>query len=516
MQPCEDYFVSHNQHYHQIPQCLQYSFTHQRVSLQESYIMARFRDIPQELLCAIIASCQDQHRHALVSSPYLPGIGLAYKILNDRRVSTKSLLSLSLTSKELNRLTEPYLYESWGTTGNDCESWTRVKLRSLQRFLLAILSRPHLASYVRYVEANCWTELGIQQVHFISSQSADIQLLTQAARKVAVPDVESWIWALKTGSSDAYMALLFSQAVRLKELSLALPSCAKYSNQIVHQAAGHGTGFKALQHLSKISFAWPEHTGQRGLYEVTPYLCLPSVEAYHATHAWRCTDPEVSWGWYTQKRNRLEGTPSLAPKLKTIDLRKTNLDPNAMKRLLSAYRSLESFELLVKLEPGQRYVVNTLGPLAFLQALQPSISTLRHLRLGAHSAMTSGRVLPLGSLQGFDHLTSLDIDVQILLGGDPQTAPSLADILPSSIESLVLRYWVATELWDDDDLISHLWALVPRAADQTRRLHTVHLVKAFGRHDLCGTFSTDELELSAAFSAAGIHLPSKLPDVKCI
>lgn len=130
--------------------------------------------------------------------------------------------------------------------------------------------------------------------------------------------------------------------------------------------------------------------------------------------------------------------------------------------------------------------------------------------------MTSGRVLPLGSLQGFDHLTSLDIDVQILLGGDPQTAPSLADILPSSIESLVLRYWVATELWDDDDLISHLWALVPRAADQTRRLQTVHLVKAFGRHDLCGTFSTDELELSAAFSAAGIHLPSKLPDVKCI
>jgi len=187
-----------------------------------------------------------------------------------------------------------------------------------------------------------------------------------------------------------------------------------------------------------------------------------------------------------------------------------------MKRLLSAYKSLESFELLVKLEPGQRYVVNTLGPLAFLQALQPSISTLRHLRLGAHSALTSGRVLPLGSLQGFDHLTSLDIDVQILLGGDPRTAPSLADILPSSIESLVLRYWVATELWDDDDLVSSLWALIPRAADQARRLHTVHLVRGCGRHDLCYTFTMDEPELTAAFSAAGIHLPSKLPDIRCI
>lgn len=478
--------------------------------------MARFHDLPQELLCAIIASCQDQHRHALVSSPYLPGIGLAHKILEDRRVSTNSLLSLCLTSKELNQLTEPCLYESWGTTGVDCERWTEKKLRSLQRFLLTILSRPHLASFVKYVEADCWTELYNQKVCFISSRPADIKLLIETARKVAVPDADAWIWGLRDGSSDAYMALLFSQVVRLKELSLALPSYAKYTNQVVLQAARHSTGFKALQHLSKISFAWPEHDGQRGLYEVTPYLSLPSVEAYHATHAWHCTDPEEPLGWYPLKRNRLEGTPSLAPKLKTLDLRKTNLDPNAMKRLLGAYRFLESFELLVKREDGQRYVVNTLGPLAFLQALQPSISTLRHLRLGAYSAITSCRVLPLGSLQGFDRLTSLDIDVQILLGGDPRTAPSLADILPSSIESLVLRYWNAIELWDDDDLIDHLRALVPRAAHQLQRLHTVHLVRACGRHDLCSPFSMDEPELTAAFSAAGIYLPSKLPDVRCI
>jgi len=478
--------------------------------------MAGFHNIPQELLCAIIASCQDQHRHALVSSPYLPGIGLLHKILEERRVSTNTLLSLCLTSKELNQLTEPYLYESWGTTGYDCERWTGKKLRSLQRFLLTILSRPHLASFVRYVEADCWTDLYSQQAYLSSNRPADINLLIQAARKVALPDADSWIWALKYGSSDAYMALLFSQVIRLKELSLALPSSAKYTNQVVLQAVGHGTGFKAFKHLSKISFAWPEHDGQRGLYEETPYLSLPSVEAYHATHACLRTKPEVSWGWYTQKRNRLEGTPSLAPNLKVLGLRKTNLDANAMKRLLSTYRSLESFELLVKREGGQRYVVNTLGPLAFLQALQPSITTLRNLRLGAYSALTSGRVLPLGSLEGFNHLISLDIDVQILLGGDPRTAPSLADVLPSSIESLVLRYWTATELWDDDDLISHLWALVPRTAGQLQRLHSVHVVRACGRHDLCCTSSMDEPELTAAFSAAGIRLPSKLPDVKVI
>lgn len=478
--------------------------------------MVRFIDLPQELLCAIIASCQDQHRHALVSSPYLPGIGLSHKILEDRRVSTHSLLSLCLTSKELNQLTEPYLYESWGTTGDDCERWTGKKLKSLQRFLLTILSRPHLASFVRYVEADYWTELYDPDVYLISIQPANIKLLIENARKVAVPDADAWIRALGDGSSDAYMALLFSQVVRLKELSLVLPLYAEHTNQVVLQAARYSTDFKALQHLSKISFVWPEHDGQRGLYEVTPYLSLPSVEAYHATHAWHCTDPKENWRWYPHKRHRLEGTPSPAPQLKTLNLRKTNLDPSAMKRLLGAYRFLESFDLLVKLEDGQRYVVNTLGPLAFLQALQPSISTLRHLRLGAYSALTSCRVLPLGSLQGFDHLTSLDIDVQILLGGDPRTAPSLADILPSSIESLVLRHWDAIELWDDDDLIDHLRALVPRATHQLQRLHTVHLVRARGRHDLCSPFSMDEPELTAAFSAAGINLPSKLPDVKCI
>lgn len=478
--------------------------------------MARFQDLPQELLCAVIASCQGQHRHALVSSPYLPGIGLSHKILEDRRASTNSLLNLCLTSKELNQLTEPYLYESWGTTGNDFEKWTWRKLRSLYRFLLTILSRPQLASFVRYVEADCWTELYNQKAYLNPYRPADIKLLTDAARKVAMPDVNAWIWALKDGSSDALLALLFSQVVRLRELSLALPSYAKYTNQVVLQAAERSKDVKALRHLSKISLAWPEHSGLRGLYEVTPYLSLPSVEAYHATHAWHCTDPVLPGGWSTQKQNRLEGTPSPAPKLKTLHLRKTNLDPNAMKRLLGAYRSLESFELLVKREEGQSYVVNTLGPLAFLQALQPSVSTLRHLRLGAYSALTSSRVLPLGSLQEFDRLTSLDIDVQILLGGDPRRAPSLADILPSSIESLVLRYWKVTELWDDDDLIDHLWALVQHAADQTRSLHTVHLVSACGRHDLCYAFHMDEPELTAAFAAAGIRLPSKLPDVKCI
>ncbi|TDZ31725.1 hypothetical protein C8035_v001282 [Colletotrichum spinosum] len=152
--------------------------------------------------------------------------------------------------------------------------------------------------------------------------------------------------------------------------------------------------------------------------------------------------------------------PVFAPLLKELVLSKAQLSEASIDRLVRACPNLEVFHLEHVIDA--EYARSWLD----LDALRASLETLKHslkelsfsVILWTSTAIDCGELGPWGirgtlaSLRGFARLKRVTISLPVLLGWETENSASLADVLPSSIESLTLTnemfFWWHYR-WDD-------------------------------------------------------------------
>lgn len=115
-----------------------------RWEIQENraHFRTNMNDLPDELLLEIIENFKPVLTHEVPDRP-----PLSCPRLQENNLRLKTLLSLTLSSRRLSRISEPVLYSSIL-----CQSLTPTGQRRLTPLLSTLLETPSLAQYVTYVE----------------------------------------------------------------------------------------------------------------------------------------------------------------------------------------------------------------------------------------------------------------------------------------------------------------------------------------------------------------------------
>lgn len=445
--------------------------------------MAKLDDLPDELVDAIVHHCKCQHRPIPIAWVRID-LEERRRTHRERYESAVTLRNLRLTSRRLNQLAEAAFYEAWGTGGskNDQPYTEGDLIDRIQRFLLTIWARPHLALHVKYVEAMYYDYWDYHRQN-TEPHTYKFNWFTEASKpffkrlgELHSPKWTAIISALKARSVDAYIALLLSHLPNLEELSYDVPPSSEYCDELVHLAGVSGDDPAALQRVKMITIRSTYPTPAESNYPNNSqfdfshmrdcYLHLPSLQ-----HAWvdRC-DGSFSEKWLPQPRQLVGHRSYEFTRLKTLELRHTGILPEALKPLLNECKGLQSFSLSL----GATYSGDRLPGLS--DALLPLKSTLRHLQV-TQGLQNDRRLVSvsktLGSLRDFENLVSLDVCIDFLLGSEDEALVSLPDVLPPAVKGLVLRS--RTIYWQRENLIPQLWAPIGSTKDQLQSLRTIDM-----------------------------------------
>ena len=484
--------------------------------------MAQFDDLPPEIVDCIVSSISHQKRNTLSADT------VTYEELVQITSSTKenssTLLNLCLTSKKIRTLTEPHLYQSWGTQRFQASGveWNDTQQRSLQRFLLTIILRPELANHVKYIIAFRWrTRKPLGDDNLL--MGPDQELFNEVAKEVDMPDHGRWSSSLKAGSADPLIALLLTLTPNLRGIFFVVPEGSWWPRAVLALAVSGPLAPDAHDFANLRQIIFTGGTPVFNFNDILPFFFLPSMQSVITIG---CRDPHGPLGLEENRKRIYYPLPKGTSEITNLSLEHSEFKPRIMEGIVRACRALETLSVSYALRgfPDPNEYPDIYSALAIFEprklgeAVSSAKHSLRNLKLHVasfanHNYLTISQgdpvIQPIGCLRSFERLSTLDIGLVILLGNDESSASLLADVLPASLESLRLRDDSLSYIyWTIGGLITHLGALAVDGPVRLPRLKSVDVSEfdemLFGYWK--GDWDVEENELESAFRKASIEL----------
>jgi hypothetical protein len=383
--------------------------------------MASLADCPDELLLSVI-SC----------------------------LSQADLGTICLVNRHLRALAEPYLYADVRLT------WKRSPPHPITLLLRSILRRPQLAAHIRAVSllgASVF-EGPVPKLRISESEMRESMIFVADTR---VPYREDWLDGLWDGTTDAYVAVLLSQPLRLTSLvighdyfkeSRLVGSVLRSTLTDLSGDYGLRLDFENLKRVSLERYTDPtQDLRTRNTADVLPLFYLPSIQYISAS----MDNPDGPFTWPAPN----PPSSSSLRSLKLTSTREPFLDP-----LLSVTDQLQTFYWRWFYDPNlnDRAYTNTIELTQFTTALSHVRNILTELIVVAECEL-SDIEYPLlhlgGSLTGikdFNKLTKLTVPVTLLVGF------SATDTAAEQLEASLPPNLVFLNLTDDLSFIEqYLW-----------------------------------------------------------
>lgn len=382
-------------------------------------------------------------------------------VLHNQSGHSSDLLGLYQSCKAFSVLLEPYVYKNLHLDFGDGE---RGNARALSLFT-AFAYHPYRTSYVRLVEARNWHKnnlAGKVDTHVAERISAYLKRLV-AACKLEHPPAVVWAHAIKHRVLDAWMALLISHLPDLQTLDLTF--YPGYESYFVKSILANGittqrqlkpeSAFSTFRRLQTVRYS-PErrpHVTESSdpfqvvMYEnekvspehVAPLFNLPNLEAIHLP----CLGSPVG----NATISTISDNPSPA---KSLSITRGRITEVTLDSILHYTPSLSTLQYGASIDAdtqhfisGQRILQGLQRISESLQTLQISLSFWRQYNAANNDesiiATGLGNVLGGPTLKtSFPSLINLEAPIALLLGWEVSDSPEIADVLPPSVETLLL------------------------------------------------------------------------------
>lgn len=289
-----------------------------------------------------------------------------------------TLRELCLVNTDLRALAEPFLYSSIHWT------WVESQTPPITSLLRTILQRPQLVIFVQSITLDRATfkrdrhQFRLESPKLVVSED-DLGALIDCINSINVPFGEVWIQEIRSGTMDAFVALLLSRLPRLRRLRLGenftresrLVGMMLRSTLCEQLADGRLPSFEYLKDASAVYFPLGidilSYTDARNTADVLPIFYLPSVE-----HITASIDNPDTFMWPTRQ------PPSLL-RLVSVDL--TMIREEHLGQVLSATSRLQKLQWDWYYRPDSNLGVlkNLEVPLPFLLEFSPSGSGVMRL-----------------------------------------------------------------------------------------------------------------------------------------
>ncbi|KAK3935293.1 hypothetical protein QBC46DRAFT_422900 [Diplogelasinospora grovesii] len=375
-------------------------------------------------------------------------------------LSSSDLHALCLVNKALRTLAEPFLYSKiqWTWAREESPPPITLLLRSISR-------RPQLAAYIRIAifEGKRYGMIFYKTAKLPVS-IAELDELVAFVRNIKLPCRDFWIKELRSGTVDAFVALLLSrlsnltflrlepnfwQESRFIGLMLRSALCAESADyelpKFEHLRAVYVDEFFDASHESRVN----QRRGPpfvTNTADVLPFFYLSTVKSISAS-----IDNPVTFAWPAAH-------PPAASRLVSLDL--TRIREAHLGQLLEVTPKLETLRwgwyydsTLKTREPCNTGIIDLDQNGAAISYVR---STLTDLTIIAGYCMYD-RVTSKGSLRALvqcDKLKSLEAPWPFLMGWLPEGAMQLKDVMPRNIEFLTITDDMSLEddyKWHDDD-----------------------------------------------------------------
>ncbi|PGH04106.1 hypothetical protein AJ80_08568 [Polytolypa hystricis UAMH7299] len=365
-------------------------------------------------------------------------------LISENLSDLKDNLNFSRCSRRIYNATIPAAYKKIRLYNPSCQSLSSL-LHTLKR-------NPRLASSVDKLTLLHWdTDLNadVDGLGFDSPSKPpntglrfDKDLIAEAIINATPPEdweqVSDWRRDLEAGNSDAWIGLIILAVPRLRSLSLNVPYNWQYCQRIVPRVAAKASPFDihpALEHVTRLSFAWWDTEGGLDASEVLPFLNLPSLQLFQG-HM-------VVEGYAGGEEEFLETNEFVEPtsSITSIILNCSN-GQHGFAGLISSCKNLRSF----KYEHADGGVTGeTFDISKFRRSLSVAKKTLEVLHLdydsGHYSLGADGENHPFGSFADFVVLKKLHMRLPNLIDTGytyPKPTMTLSEVLPPSIETLTI------------------------------------------------------------------------------
>ena len=365
-----------------------------------------------------------------------------------------SLSRLALSSRSLNVITTPYLYNHIKLLGGS-QNRSRPESIDFRSLTLLLLERPHLAGYVRhFTMRNDFTSEDRGEPTEIAHLPQTLLTVIQAA-SYSKEEERQWLKdvnSTKTINKDALMALLLPTLPNLKTLHLTLGEDIMYFSRMMQRASRKEKPFDttpAFEKLSDIVYVQNkrstmfdddhgDHDHEHPCYTVMP-LPLPAVTRIFGLRS------GFQVGITNQEPWVLPLACGFSSQLSHLELRDSLLSSQTLANLLQIPTALKTFIYEVNPKTTNSSFLNN----NTYTALGHQMSSLEYIGLdcvpwGELVEFRQFRyVKPMPSFANFNNLRTLRIASPFLLGlfgvqeGDHRTYHHrLAPLLPEGLQTL--------------------------------------------------------------------------------
>lgn len=381
------------------------------------------------------------------------------------------LRAICLAHPRLYELAHPILYSSISFIWQKRSYRPRPRRHPIAPLVRTILVRPELAFHIRAIacDGRDFTDSAAEQgkAPKIIVSEPEVEEAVSFVARCQVPYRDTWIAELRSGTMDAYLAVLLSQLPRLGRLHLG-PDFFIESNlialvvrSILWDSSPNQTWPTNLEHLHAVSLERRvnRHSdwGIRNTANVLPFFYLTSLKSLSV---W--VDDPVTFAWPT-------ATPPCASNL--VSLRLNDIREAHLGHLLSVTPRLRSLHWTWMFHPDHEDQFNS--PVVdldlIMSALAHTKSTLTELTIQAfrgYALRVDDRV-PLrtrGSMRalvGFAQLKKLTIPLVLLTGFLLPVRTNVGKCLPSNLEELTLMKDLFLDFHEEWDEVGYLRALQP-------------------------------------------------------
>lgn len=306
---------------------------------------------------------------------------------------------------------------------------------TLARFLKDALTSPRIAEYAEEVDLDGWKmswddnpevapEEDSRRTDMLSETNQKIfHEAIKRSRYVPTEDVADWIGAFEDGAEDQILGLLFTLLPHLSVLNITEVPLGGWNNRLsatIKQIA-HNANSDAFKELTRVVLS--SEGAQVPFPVIKAFAALPSMRRIYAKNVY--TRNEDTYGSLNESH------------VTQLSLPGCRVQSEILYKFLGSLHSLavldytdgNRFRHDVRPHPSHFRICNSL--------IQHAKHSLKKLTIRAPAGVQS---TPIGSLEDFVTLEKLDVDNCALLNGTEFGPQRLTEILPRSIQEVVLRH----------------------------------------------------------------------------
>ncbi|KAH7128004.1 hypothetical protein B0J13DRAFT_564827 [Dactylonectria estremocensis] len=417
----------------------------------------------------------------------------------------RELVQLCLVNTDLRALAEPFLYATpiyW--------KWEASRTPPIVSLLRSIMRRPQLADFIQHVLlVGTLFERDQHQYRRESPKlvvaEEDLDAAIECIKGKDMPFGEAWIRETRSGTMDAFVALLLSRLPRLKAFYIGenFTRESRLVGMVLRSAlCEHHPNLPRYEHLEDAAATYfslgidlRRHTDIRNTADVLALFYLPSVKRIRAS----LDNPDI-FTWPAAQ-------PPSPSRLETLDL--TMIREGNLGQVLSVTSGLKKllWDWYYRPDLEDRFVTDAISLDRLASDLSHVRGTLTHLTITAATDMSRAEpdfppVQITGNFNIFANLNVLkriEVPLPFLLGFSPWGSDRirLAERLPPSIEVLTITddlYLQDEWMWRDVDLLQTLRLWLEDWRKTTPCLQKFHLLLKMMDYEDWGPEMRQELE----------------------